>query len=154
MTAVNREVEARADEEVIQPMVDIRMKRQEVLKREPPPHVWAIVDEAVVRRRVDGPAVMTDKLQLLRKRSRSPHVTLQVLPIDAGAHAAQSTGFNIIRGPEPSLDVVHMSSLSGALYLEKETELERHKAVFEYLRSQALSTSDTTRLLGTLAKEF
>ncbi|MFG2552374.1 helix-turn-helix domain-containing protein [Streptomyces sp. NPDC048581] len=152
--AVIRAVEARADEEVIQRMVDVRMKRQEVLKRETPPHVWAIVDEAVVRRCVGGPAVMTEQLQHLRTSSRSPHVTLQVLPFDAGAHAAESTGFVIIRGPEPSLDVVHMSNLSGALYLEKEVELERHKVVFEYLRSQALSTSDTTRLLGTLVNEF
>ena len=130
------------------------MKRQEVLKRETPPHVWAIVDEAVVRRCVGGPAVMAEQLQHLRTSSLTPHVTLQVLPFDAGAYAAESTGFIIIRGPEPSLDVVRMSNLSGALYLEKEAELERHKVVFEYLRSQALSSSNTTRLLESLVTEF
>jgi Domain of unknown function (DUF5753) len=54
-------------------------------------------------------------------------VTLQVLPFDAGAHVTERTGFIIICGPEPLLDVVHMSNFSGALYLEKEAELERHK---------------------------
>lgn len=77
-----------------------------------------------------------------------------MLPFEVGAHAAESTSFIIIRGPEPSLDVVHLSNLSGALYLEKPAELERHRVVFEYLRSQALSPSESIGLLADLTGEF
>lgn len=153
-SAVIQAAEVRADEETVERMVDVRMKRQEVLKREAPPHLWAIMDEAVVRRCVGDTRVMAEQLRHLYTSSKSPYVTLQVLPFEAGAHAADSTGFIIIRGQEPSLDVVHLSNLSGALYLEKDAELERHRVVFEYLRSQALSTSDTSRMLRTLAEEF
>lgn len=153
-TAVIQAAEVRADGEAIQRMVDVRMKRQEVLARESPPHIWAIMDEAVVRRRVGGSAVMAEQLRHLCDSSMSPHVTLQLLTFEAGAHAADSTSFIILRGQETSLDVVHLSNLSGALYLEKGAELERHRVVFEYLRSQALSASDTTRLLGNLAEEL
>ncbi|MDX3752422.1 helix-turn-helix transcriptional regulator [Streptomyces sp. AK08-02] len=153
-TAVIQAAEVRAEAELIERMVSVRMKRQEVLKREAPPHVWAIMDEAVVRRRVGSPKVMAEQLEHLRAAATTPHVTLQILPFAAGAHAAESTSFIIIRGPEPSLDVVHLSNLSGALYLEKTAELERHRVVFEYLRSQALSTSDTSSLLAELTREF
>ncbi|WP_371664929.1 helix-turn-helix domain-containing protein [Streptomyces sp. NBC_00280] len=153
-TAVIQAAEVRAEAELIERMVDVRMKRQEVLKRETPPHVWAIMDEAVVRRRVGSSKVMAEQLEHLRAAATTPHVTLQILPFAAGAHAAESTSFIIIRGPEPSLDVVHLSNLSGALYLEKAAELERHRVVFEYLRSQALSTSDTSSLLAELTKGF
>ncbi|MGW0884497.1 helix-turn-helix domain-containing protein [Streptomyces sp. NPDC002671] len=153
-TAVIQAAEIRAEAKLIERMVDVRMKRQEVLKRETPPHIWAILDEAVVRRRVGSPEVMAEQLEHLRKASGTPHITVQILPFSAGAHAAESTSFIIIRGPEPSLDVVHLSNLSGALYLEKSAELERHRVVFEYLRSQALSPSDTSSLLAEIAKEF
>ncbi|KIZ19050.1 helix-turn-helix domain-containing protein [Streptomyces natalensis] len=153
-TAVIQAAEVRADAETVERMVDVRMKRQEVLKREVPPHLWAIMDEAVIRRRVGNAGVMAEQLRHLCDSSKSPYVTLQALPFEAGAHAAESTGFIIIRGQEPSLDVVHLSNLSGALYLEKDAELERHRMVFEYLRSQALSASDSSRLLRTQAEQF
>ncbi|MEU0073905.1 helix-turn-helix transcriptional regulator [Streptomyces sp. NPDC006332] len=153
-TAVIQAAEVRAEPELIERMVDVRMKRQEVLKRETPPHMWAILDEAVVRRRVGSVQVMAEQLEHLRAAASTPHVTVQILPFDVGAHAAESTSFIIIRGAETSLDVVHLSNLSGALYLEKSAELERHKVVFEYLRSQALSPSDTSGLLAELVGEF
>ncbi|MDH6627684.1 transcriptional regulator with XRE-family HTH domain [Streptomyces sp. LBL] len=153
-TAVIQAAEVRAAPELIERMVDVRMKRQEVLKRQPPPHLWAILDEAVVRRRVGSPEVMAEQLEHLATASGMPHITVQILPFSSGAHAAESTSFISIRGPEPSLDVVHLSNLSGALYLEKSGELERHRVVFEYLRSQALSTSETSSLLADLVREF
>ncbi|WP_149825624.1 helix-turn-helix domain-containing protein [Streptomyces tailanensis] len=153
-TAVIQAAEVRAEPELVERMVDVRMKRQEVLKRETPPHIWAILDEAVVRRRVGSHQAMAEQLEHLRTVAGTPHVTLQVLPFEAGAHAAESTSFIIIRGPEQSLDVVHLSNLSGALYLEKSADLERHRVVFEYLRSQALSPSESSGLLADLTGEF
>jgi transcriptional regulator with XRE-family HTH domain len=153
-TSVIQAAEVRADPELIERMVDVRMKRQDVLKRESPPHIWAILDESVVRRRVGTHQVMAEQLGHLRAAASTPHVTVQILPFSVGAHAAESTSFIIIRGSEPTLDVVHLSNLSGALYLEKPGELERHRVVFEYLRSQALSPSDTSTLLAELVGEF
>src|SRR5689334_9977234 len=46
------------DPEVLGQRVAVRMARQSVLTREPPPHMWAILDEAVVRRPIGGPDVL------------------------------------------------------------------------------------------------
>ena len=81
-------------------------------------------------------------------------MTVQILPFAAGAHAAESSGFIILRGPEPELDVVHLSNLSGALYLEKPAELDRHRIVFDYLRSQALSAKESSEMIATVGGQF
>lgn len=42
--AVHRASEMRCSDQEIEHMVDIRMKRQELLERPEPPHIWAVVD--------------------------------------------------------------------------------------------------------------
>ena len=152
--AVHRAVEMRSSEEAITRMVDVRMQRQNVLKRESPPHLWVIMDEAVLRRQVANPSVMADQLHSLCDCAKLPHVTVQVLPFAAGAHAADPVPFVIIRGVTPDLDVVHLSNLTGALYLEKPEELERHRVAFEYLRSQALDAEASGEMIAAVGEEY
>lgn len=153
-TAVIQAVEARATEDDIMRMVDVRMMRQEVLKRDTPPHLWAIIDEAAIRRCVGSAAVMAEQLAHLLASAQSPQVTIQILPFSAGAHAAESTGFVILRGPTENLDVVHLSYLSGGLYLEKPAELDKHRVVFDYLRSQALAAGESSEMIAEVAQRF
>lgn len=152
--AVHRAGDMRASEEEIARMVDVRMQRQEILKRESPPHLWVIMDEAVLRREVGGPDVMAEQMQHLHGCGRLPHVTLQVLPFSAGAHSADPTPFVIIRGATPDLDVVHISNLTGALYLEKPVELDRHRVAFEYLRSQARDPAAAGEMIAAAGEEY
>ncbi|MFJ2112406.1 helix-turn-helix domain-containing protein [Streptomyces sp. NPDC087850] len=140
--------------EAISQMVDVRMKRQDVLTRTPPMHMWVILDEGVLRRVVGSTRVMADQLAHLAQAAQTQYVTIQVLPFTSGAHAAESTGFILLRGQEPALDVVHLSNLSGALYLEKPGELDRHRTVFDYLRSQALSTAESSEMILHLGEQY
>lgn len=81
--AVHRASEIRCTDKEIRHMVDIRMKRQELLERSEPPHIWAVVDEAVIRRAVGGRATMRAQLRHLLEQARRPHVTVQILPFEA-----------------------------------------------------------------------
>ena len=136
--AVHHASEMRVSAEQIEHDVDVRMKRQEVLERPHPPHVWAVLDEAVIRRVVGGPATMRQQLAHLIDRAAQPHVTIQVLPFTAGAHTTCMGSFLVLGGPDPSLDVVYMDFLTGALVIEKQPEVDRYKVAFDYLRAQAL----------------
>ncbi|MFB6844718.1 helix-turn-helix domain-containing protein [Streptomyces sp. NPDC056373] len=140
--------------EEIARLVDIRMKRQDLLSRPKPLHLWAILDESVVRRVVGSPAVMKEQLDRLLEANESPHVTLQVLPFSKGAHAAALGSFVIIGGPEPALDVVYVDFHTGSLFLEKEAELERYRLAFEYLRAQALDMEASSALIHRARKEL
>lgn len=152
--AVHRASEMRCTDQEIGHMVDIRMKRQELLERAQPPHLWAVIDEAVVRRAVGGSHVMRDQLSHLLEQADRPHITVQVLPFAAGAHAAAVGSFVILGGPSPELDVVYVDILGGGLFMEKPAELARYRLAFEYLRAQALDIERSAALLSRVSREI
>ncbi|GAA2943858.1 helix-turn-helix domain-containing protein [Streptomyces griseoincarnatus] len=151
--AVHRASEVRCEEREVQHMVDIRMKRQELLEREDPPHLWAVIDEAALRRRVGGREVMREQLTHLLTMAERSRITVQVLPFDRGAHAAAVGSFAVLRGQAPELDVVYVDLLGGGLFMEKPEELERYKLAFEYLSAQALDFESSTDLIDRISKE-
>ncbi|MFJ7100262.1 helix-turn-helix domain-containing protein [Streptomyces albogriseolus] len=151
--AVHRASEVQCEEREVQHMVDIRMKRQELLERQDPPHLWAVIDEAALRRRVGGHDVMREQLKHLLTMVERSRVTVQVLPFDRGAHAAAVGSFAVLRGQAPELDVVYVDLLGGGLFMEKPEELERYKLAFEYLSAQALDFESSTDLIDRISKE-
>ncbi len=153
-TALQRANEVPLEPAEIERLVDIRMRRQELLARPKPLHLWAILDESVIRRVVGSAAVMQEQLDRLLEANESPHITLQVLPFSKGAHAAALGSFVIIGGPEPALDVVYVDIHTGSLFLEKEAELERYRLAFEYLRAQALDMEASSALIHRARKEL
>src|ERR1700690_1090809 len=86
-----------APEEEIEHRVSLRMDRQRLLERPVPPRLWAVVDEAVLRRHIGGPDVMRGQLERLIEASKEPNITLQVMPFTFGGHAAESGTFTIMR---------------------------------------------------------
>lgn len=152
--AVHRASEMRCTDQEIDRMVDIRMKRQELLTRDNPPHIWAVIDEAVVRRMVGGPDVMRAQLWHLAAQSVEPHITVQILPFTAGAHAAAVGSFVILGNSEPDLDVVYVDLIGGGLFMEKPQELTRYKLAFDYLRAQALDINSSAALLNRICEEL
>ncbi|MEV6512302.1 helix-turn-helix transcriptional regulator [Streptomyces sp. NPDC051642] len=151
--AVHRASEVECPEREVQHMVDIRMKRQELLDRDDPPRIWCVIDEAALRRQVGGREVMREQLGHLRALAERPHVTIQVLPFSKGAHAAAVGSFAILRGPTPDLDVVYVDLLSGGLFMEKPQELARYRLAFEYLSAQALDLESSTDIVHRISKE-
>ncbi|MEV0694599.1 helix-turn-helix transcriptional regulator [Streptomyces sp. NPDC050388] len=151
--AVHRASEVHCPEREVQHMVDIRMKRQELLDRKEPPRIWCVIDEAALRRQVGGRSVMQEQLGHLLAMAERPHVTVQVLPFSTGAHAASVGSFVVLRGPSPELDVVYVDLLGGGLFMEKKPELERYRLAFEYLSAQALDLESSTELIQRLSEE-
>ncbi|MGW1651223.1 helix-turn-helix domain-containing protein [Streptomyces atratus] len=153
-TAIQGANEMRLAPDEIQRLVDIRMKRQEILSRPKPPHLWAILDESVVRRVVGSPDIMRDQLSHLLEANDSQHITLQILPFSKGAHCAALGSFVILGGVEASLDVVYVDLHVGSLFLEKDEELDRYRLAFDYLRAQALDMAASSALIKRVLKEM
>ncbi|MGW0764003.1 helix-turn-helix domain-containing protein [Streptomyces sp. NPDC002676] len=153
-TALQKANEVPLEQAEIDRLVDIRMKRQEILTRSKPPRLWAILDESVIRRVVGSPQTMKDQLDRLLEANESPHITLQVLPFSKGAHAAALGSFVIIGGPEPTLDVVYVDFHTGSLFLEKDEELGRYRLAFEYLQAQALDMEASSAVIHRALKEL
>jgi transcriptional regulator with XRE-family HTH domain len=151
--AILREVQNRDSEEQVERLVDLRMKRQEVLDRDPPLDVWLILDEAVIRRTIGGPEVMGRQLARLAEASKMPSVTLQVLPFASGSHAGLRGPFSILEFPERAdADVAYVESVAGILYLEKDREVRSCAEAFDRLRAAALSPGASAELITAAAE--
>lgn len=139
--------------EVTNQRVAVRMARQAVLTREPPPKLWAILDEAVLRRQVGGPDVLRRQLMRLSDANERSMVTVQVLPFSAGAHRALSGSFIILEfagNAENSL--VYSEGMTGGVFRSKPEELRMYLMSFESLSAQALSPAQSAEFIGAVAR--
>ena len=124
--------ELRAEE--IERRVALRLARQRMLHRTPAPRLWAVIDEAALRRPIGGSKVMRAQIQHMLELMTLPNVTVQVMPFRFGGHAAECGAFSILRFPEPELpDVVYVEQPGGALYLDKREHVDRYGQIFNRL---------------------
>lgn len=141
-------------EEEIERRVGLRMRRQKLLTDGQGPRLWAVIDEAALRRPVGGPAVMRSQVQHLIDMAERPNVVIQVMPFRFGAHAGESGAFSILRFPEQDLaDVVYLEQLTSALYLDKRDDVDAYIQVMERLCVDSLTPDQTVDLLTDLLKE-
>ena len=138
----------------VEKRVKARLARQRLLTDPDPPRYWAVIDEAVLCRAVGGPEVMHNQLNWLRNRATLPHVTIQVLPFQAGAHAGMEGPFLILGFPEQAdPDVVYVDNTTAGIYLEEPAEILRYTLMFDHLRAAALAPDDTlTRIAAAAAR--
>ena len=152
--AVIRDASLESSEEVGR-RVRLRMARQILLTREHPPRLWAVMDEAALRRPVGGREVMRGQLQRLIDATKLPNVTLQVLPFGAGAHPAMVGAFSILRFADRELpDVVYLEHLTNAVYLDKRAEVERYLDVMELLCVDSEPPAKTVELLTKILNQL
>ncbi len=135
--------------------VSLLMARQPALVRDDPPKVWAVLDEAALRRQVGGSGLMRLQLEHLLAQAALPNVAIQVIPFAGGAHPAMGRPFIILVFPERvDTDVIYLEDLTSALYLEDIAEVDRYNVFFNHLRATALSFDDSAALITSVLKEM
>lgn len=153
MRAVIRAIRPDITEPDVELRVRGRLNRQRLITEESnPPEYWAVLDEAVIRRVVGGPTAMREQLRRLVELARLPHVTLQVVPFSAGAHAGMEAPFLILGFPEQAdPDVVYVENSTSGVYLEQPVDVHRYTLMFDHLRAAALKPDDTVELVDRAA---
>ncbi|NUU20233.1 MAG: helix-turn-helix domain-containing protein [Streptomycetaceae bacterium] len=143
-----------ASPDEVERRVGLRTQRQTILKRDRPPRLWAVLDEAALRRPIGGRDVMRGQIQHLIDCAALPHVTIQIMPFRFGAHAAEGGPFTLLRFPEPDLpDVVYLEQLTSALYLDKRDDVDQYTEVMERLSVDGLPPDRSVDLLARILKE-
>ncbi|MFF0717582.1 helix-turn-helix transcriptional regulator [Verrucosispora sp. NA02020] len=139
--------------EEIQRGVAVRLGRQALLTRLTPraPQFDVLLDESVLRRGAD-----TEQLQHLVTVSRQPNVSLRVVPIAVGLHLGNMTSgtFTILDfdgGTEPS--IIYSDSLTGALYLDKPSEVTTYGEAWTAMEKPALTEAQSRKLIASIAEE-
>jgi transcriptional regulator with XRE-family HTH domain len=148
-------------EEQIGRWVELRMIRQELLTGNDPPTLSVILEECVLRRPVGGRGVMRGQLRHLGEAITStPALTVQILPLSVGEHAAMDGAFAVYSFSEPDdPDVVFfehtaIERVTNDYYLESPEVVDRYSTAFERLQAVALSPDESSRLLAELLGEL
>src|SRR5262249_12905121 len=137
-------------------LVEVRLRRQEVLTRDDyPASIDTVIDEAALRRVVGSRQIMRDQLEQLLESSTESNVTLRVLPFTAGAHRALAEGtfpyFKFRRDIDS--DVVNIEGHITDNYAEGD-QVKPYRALLSDLRGRALSPSETRRFIAEISHEF
>lgn len=153
--SVIRIANAHANLREIDRRVNLRMERQKVLTQPDPPTLWAVLDEAVLHRPPDGREVMRAQIEHLLKLADLPNVTVQVVPFNAGPHAAAGGPFTILRFREPNLpDVVYLEQLNSAKYIDHPLDVADYLTIMDQLGTRGATPGDTIKMLRNLLREL
>ncbi|MDT0444557.1 helix-turn-helix domain-containing protein [Streptomyces johnsoniae] len=141
----------RASDRQVDRRVELRMERQRLLTKPHAPKLWAVVDEAALRRPLGGTDAMRTQIRHLRTMAEQPNVTLQIAPFRLGGLAAAGGPVTILRFLEPDLpDIVYLEQLNSALYLDKREDVEDYLAVMDSLCATAEPHGKTEEFLDGL----
>ena len=139
----------------IERRLELRIHRQALLTSENAPEYWVVLDEAVARRLVGGPATMAEQLLQLIEVAKLPNVTLQLLPFDSGEHAGMDGEFTLYHYRESAdPDVVYIENTGSDLYLEAPEVTRRYNKIFDHLRAAAQNPGESIRTLGGIQSQL
>ncbi|MCD9144391.1 MULTISPECIES: helix-turn-helix domain-containing protein [Streptomyces] len=140
----------------IERRVQVRMRRQErITDPENPLRLWAVIDESALRRIVGNRAIMREQMRQLVQFSLEPHITVQVLPYDVGAHPGMYGKFSILEFTDPQdASTVYLEGITSDLYLEKPNDVQTYSVMYEHLRMQALNADHSRQFIDRVAEEW
>jgi len=141
-------------DEAIEARVRVRLERQRILERPDPPTLWAVIDEAALRRPMGGRRLMRAQIEHLLLLMKRPNITVQVVPFRQGGHAAETGAFTILRFEGDDLpDVVYLEQLVSALYLDKREQVDRYAQTMVRLTSESPTPDATMELLQRILEQ-
>jgi hypothetical protein len=151
--ALIRGVRPRETQDRLEALLAGRLGRQSILGGEEPPFLWAILDEAVLRRVVGGPAVMAEQLEQLLKQSENPNAMIQILPFATGAHAGTDGSFTLWSYPERN-DVLYVEGPLTVNIVQKTSDVERARLSYDLLQAAALPREQSADMIRDALKGY
>jgi transcriptional regulator with XRE-family HTH domain len=137
----------------IEQRVSSRLDRQTVLSGEKPPEFVAVVDEAVLHRRIGEPAVMAEQFEHLLRMTELPHVSLHIVPTEVGMHAGLAGPFILARTSDGA-EVAHLDNPLWAQVTDRPEDVDSLQRRWENLRGEALPRRASRDLVRELAKSW
>jgi transcriptional regulator with XRE-family HTH domain len=130
----------------------VRMIRQQVLtSRNPPLELSAVIDEAVLLRKVGSEEVMLQQLLHLAEVSRLPNVELRILPLESEVSLMADSFLVLGFSPDDESgklgDVVSTEGVRDELRIEGESDTYMFRLIFNAFANAALSPEASRELI-------
>lgn len=151
--AVFRAYQPTAPDPVIDDLVTARLDRAHLLADPTTPMLWAVLDEAVLRRVVGGRAVMTEALAHVAALGYQHRIIVQVLPFAAGAHAALDGGLKLMAFVDAP-PLAYVDGLGTGWLLDDPATVTRHELTYDLVGASALSPEQSLALIESVAEDY
>lgn len=147
--AIIKAIAPKIDPDIHQQRVEVRLRRQQQFGETRWPRYRVLLDEAVLRRRVGGSALMVAQFDNVLDAARQGRTTIQIIPFDAGEYTAVDSYFVLLEFDEDSnlSPVVFIEGLTGNQYIERKADIARYREAIESMRDSALSPRDSLSLM-------
>ncbi|MFT2015781.1 helix-turn-helix domain-containing protein [Streptomyces sp. 796.1] len=137
----------------IEERVEERIRRADIINEPDGPVVWALLDEAAIRRCVGGAAVMATQLRHIAALGRRGRVRIHILPFSRGAHALLE-GMLVLMSFDDAPSVAYVEGLMTGRLLDDPAMVEACASHYALALGDALSAEESLDLLEQVAEEF
>ncbi|MGY4977661.1 helix-turn-helix domain-containing protein [Streptomyces sp. 900105755] len=151
--AVDRAWDPTTPEETIREWVDGRLARARLLEHPTKPVLWAVLEEASLRRVCGSRAIMSEALSHVAGLAYRGRVIVQVLPFDAGAHAAMQGALKLMEFAD-SPTLAYSEGVRHGRLEDDPATVAQLRFVFDLLVASALSQERSLALIKALAEDY
>jgi Domain of unknown function (DUF5753)/Helix-turn-helix domain len=138
----------------VQRRVELRMRRQHILHGTSPVRLWAVIDEAALRRVAGTRTVMREQLRHLIDMCDLPHVTIRILPFRLGGHVATRGPLTVLRLPDRQIpDVAFLEQLIGGRYFHTAAHLDFYRHILNQLAIAAEPAGPPQHILAQILRD-
>ncbi|MEU4270161.1 helix-turn-helix transcriptional regulator [Streptomyces sp. NPDC026092] len=130
-----------------------RLERARVLEKFDSPMFWVILDEAVLRRNIGGPAVMCEQLRHIVRLAESRRIRVHVLPFSVGAHTLLK-GLVSLMWFEDQPPIAYVEGLNSGRVWEAPDMVRACQLDYDHALGDALSHRESLALIRSVAKEY
>ncbi|MFI6044060.1 helix-turn-helix domain-containing protein [Nocardia sp. NPDC051321] len=132
-------------------LLEVRLRRQEILGRPGAPYLWILVEESALRRPIGGITVWRNQIERLGEAIQTANIVMHVVGDEVCGQAIAGSAFLYLRFNEPQLpDVVCVSQPTSTLYLESWEDIKRYRYIADLLAMRAARPSETASRLESL----
>ncbi|MEU3896327.1 helix-turn-helix transcriptional regulator [Streptomyces sp. NPDC045251] len=151
--AVFRAYRPTGAEEEVDELVAARMERARILDDPTDPLLWVVIDEAALRRETGGRQVMAEALLHLVGMIRRNRAIVQVLPLEAGAHASMEGSIKLMDF-EDAPPLVYFEGVGTGRLEDDPATVRYQRHTYELLTACALSPQKSLALIETMAQDY
>ncbi|MCX0245203.1 helix-turn-helix domain-containing protein [Streptomyces drozdowiczii] len=142
-----------AAESTIEELVAARLERTQILADPTTPLLWAVLDEAVLRRRVGSPDVMAAALRHIAGLMRQHRIIVQVLPFDAGAHMALEGPLKLMAFTDAP-PLAYLQALGTGQLQDDPATVRQYELTYDLVVASALSPAASLAMIESVAEDY
>jgi transcriptional regulator with XRE-family HTH domain len=136
--------------------LEVRMRRQRLLQTPRNLPLSAVIDEAVLLRRIGQASTMAGQLEKLAELAELPHIDVRILPLD-GEHGAAVNSFTLLEFPPvhdiPLPTVLHTESVR-SLHTDDEALTDQYHRTHAWLLKQSISPEGSIARIKSTARRW